>query len=53
MNKEVYIVTDHDTNYSKAVKMTNEQAEAISWFIDEFEMECSCVKPDDLNCEEI
>lgn len=32
--KKIYIVGNTDNNYSTAIRMTEEQARAIEWFID-------------------
>jgi hypothetical protein len=34
MGKETYIVSDLDNCWQKAIKLTEEQAKAIEWFID-------------------
>lgn len=53
MNKKVYIVTNHDNDYSKAVAMSEEQAKAINWFIDLADLNYSCQEPQNSNLEEI
>ena len=40
MDKKVYICTNEDTNYSRAILLTEEQAKAINWFLDNI-VECS------------
>lgn len=44
--KKLYIVTNHDNDYSKAVWMTEEQAKAVNWFIELADLDYSCLEPD-------
>lgn len=37
--KETYIVSDLDHYWQKAIKMTEEQAKAIEWFIDKTDVD--------------
>lgn len=53
MDKKVYIVTNHDNDYSKAVAMSEEQAKAINWFIDLADLNYSCQEPKYSDVEEI
>lgn len=53
VDKKVYIVTNYDNEYSKAVAMSEEQARAINWFIDLADLNYSCQEPKDSNVEEI
>lgn len=53
MGKKVYIVTNHDNNYSTAIKLSEEQAKAINWFIDLADLDYSCTEPTETDCEEI
>jgi len=34
MDKNVYICTNDNNNYSRAVLMTEEQAKAVNWFLE-------------------
>lgn len=51
MNSELYVVFEDSSKYSEVVRMTKEQAKAINWLIDEFELhialepaeECDCI----------
>lgn len=45
--KKVYIIEDCDTDYSRAVKLTAEQAKAIKWFIDFADLNYCCALPED------
>lgn len=45
--KKVYIIEDCDTDYSRAVKLTAEQAKAIRWFIDFADLNYCCDLPED------
>ena len=51
--KKVYIVTNHDNNYSTAIKLSEDQAKAIQWFIDLDDVNYSVCLPEDCCCEEI
>ena len=51
--KKVYIVTNHDNNYSTAIRLSEEQAKAIQWFIDLDDINYSVCLPADCCCEEI
>ena len=51
--KKVYIVTNHDNNYSTAIKLSEEQVKAIQWFIDLDDVNYSVCLPEDCCCEEI
>ena len=51
--KKVYIVTNHDNNYSTAIRLSEEQAKAIQWFIDLDDVNYSVCLPEDCCCEEI
>lgn len=53
MNKEVYIVTNHDNDYSTAIKLSEEQAKAIDWFIGISDVDYSICLPEDCCCEEV
>lgn len=53
MSKKVYIVTNHDTNYSTAIKLSDEQVKAIQWFIDLDDVIYSVCLPEDCCCDEI
>ncbi len=37
--KEVYVVSDIDNDWQKVVKLTEEQAKAIDWFIGESDVD--------------
>jgi hypothetical protein len=39
MEKETYIVSDLDNYWQKAIKLTEEQAKAIEWFIDKTDID--------------
>ena len=52
-DKKVYIVTNHDNYYSTAVRMSEEQAKAIQWFIDLDGLSYSVCLPEDCCCDEI
>ena len=45
--KKVYIVTNHDNNYSTAIRLSEEQAKAIQWFIDLDDVNYSVCLPED------
>ena len=53
-NYKPYIISDIDMRYSRAVALTEEQAKAINWFIDNFGLDdFSCVDIDEESCERI
>lgn len=52
-NKKVYIVTNHDNNYSTAVRISEEQAAAMRWLINLDDINYSVCLPEDCWCEEI
>ena len=52
-NKKVYIVTNHDNNYSTAIRLSEEQVKAIQWLIDLDDVNYSVCLPEDYCCEEI
>ena len=39
MEKETYIVSDLDNYWQKAIKLTEDQAKAIEWFIDKSDID--------------
>lgn len=52
-SKEIYLVIDYDNGFTKAVRMSKEQATAINWFINFADLNYGCVKPEDAYVEEI
>lgn len=53
MEKKIYIVTNCDNLYSRAIKLTEEQKKAIDWFIDLADLNYLCELPEDCCVEEI
>lgn len=54
METKVYIVGNYDNDYSKAVRLTEAQAKAIKWFIDNIIEACSdyyCELPEGCACD--
>lgn len=45
MERKVYIVTDCDNDFSKAVALTEEQAKAINWLINMADLDYTCEEP--------
>lgn len=53
MDKKVYIVSNLDNRYSRAIVLTEEQAKAINWFIEFADLEYSCEEPNVYNTDVI
>ena len=51
-NKHVYLITN-DNDYTKAIRMTEEQAKAIDWFISFFDLDFKFECPEDSEVDEI
>ena len=54
METKVYIVGNYDNDYSKAVRLTEAQAKAINWFIENIldsGADCYCEFPEDIVCD--
>lgn len=51
MNKQIYIIQNHDNDYAQAVRMTEEQATAINWFIDLADLNYTCCLPEECAVE--
>lgn len=51
-NKHVYLITN-DNDYTKAIRMTKEQAKAIDWFISFFDLDFKFECPEDNEIDEI
>ncbi len=39
MEKETYIVSNLDNDWQRAIRLTEEQAKAIEWYIDETDID--------------
>ena len=51
--KSVYVITDHtDEEQLTLVKLTKEQADAIDWFLDEFDIDMDIEAVGEYECEE-
>ena len=54
METKVYIVGNYDNDYSRAVRLTEAQAKAINWFIDNIldsGADYYCELPEDTACD--
>ena len=46
MEKKVFIVSNYDMENSTAVKLTEDQAKAIDWFIEWADVDCGIDTPE-------
>ena len=51
MEKETYIIADIDRTWQKAIKLTEDQAKAIDWFINETDVDYYIQKADEVKEE--
>ena len=53
MEKKIYIISNYDIDNSIPIKLTEEQAKAIRWFIDWADIDFGCDLPEDCCVQEI
>ena len=51
MNKETYVISNLEYDWQKAIRMTEEQAKAIEWFIGETDVDYYIQKADEVKEE--
>ena len=52
MEKETYVVSDMDGMWQKAIRLTEEQAKAIEWYIDKTDIDYYIQKASEVKDEE-
>lgn len=51
MGKEVYVIASLENDWQKVIKLTEEQAKAIDWFIDTADISCYIQKASEVSEE--